>query len=110
MFSACFRRITMALSQMLEVGVALEIEQHPTSINADIFSAATADDFILKVEENSEISGNNDLDDLGSIFGEPLVTSPPNLEEVFQQNNEVEDLFGQTQEEDNDDDGINLMG
>ena len=110
MFSACFRRITMALSQMLEVGVALEIEQHPTSINADIFSAATADDFILKVEENSEISGNNDLDDLGSIFGEPLVTSPPNLEEVFQQNNEVEDLFGQTQKEDNDDDGINLMG
>ena len=96
---------------MLEVGVvALEIEQHPTSINADICSAATADDFILKVEENSEISGNNDLDDLGSIFGEPLVTSPPNLEEVFQQNNEVEDLFGQTQEEDNDDDGINLMG
>ena len=90
---------------MLEVGVALEIEQHPTSINAD-----TADDFILKVEENSEISGNNDLDDLGSIFCEPLVTSPPNLEEVFQQNNEVEDLFGQTQEEDNDDDGINLMG
>ena len=96
---------------MLEVGVVLEIEQHPTSINADIFSAATVeDDCILKAEDNSEISVNNDLDDLGFIFGDPLVVSPPNSEEVFQPNNEVEDLFGQTQEEDNDDDGINLMG
>ena len=90
----------------------MEIEQHPTSINADIFSAATADDCILKAEDNSEISVNinNDLDDLEFIFGAPLVMSAPNSEEVFQQNNEVEDVFGQTQEEDNDDDCINLMG
>ena len=106
MFSACFRRVIMALSQMLEVCDVMEIQQHPTSINADIFSAATVDDYILKAEDNSEISVNNDLDDLGFIFGDPLVMCPPNLEEVFQQNNEVEDLF----EEDNDDDGINLMG
>ena len=110
MFSACFRRVIMALSQILEVCDAMEIQQHPTSINADIFSAATVDDCILKAEDNSEISVNNDLDDLGFIFGDPLVMSPPNLEEVFQQNNEIEHLFGQTQEEDNDVDGINLMG
>ena len=112
MFSACFLRITKALSQMLEAEACfeMEIEQHPTSINANIFPAATADDCILKVEDNSELSVNNDLDDLGNIFGDPLVMSPPILEEVCQQNNEVEDLFRQTQEEDNDDDGINLMG
>ena len=112
MFSACFLRITKALSQMLEAEACfeMEIEQHPTSINANIFPAATADDCILKVEDNSELSVNNDLDDLGNIFGDPLVMSPPILEEVFQQNIEVEDLFRQTQEEDNDDDGINLMG
>ena len=112
MFSACFLCITKALSQMLEAEACfeMEIEQHPTSINANIFPAATADDCILKVEDNSELSVNNDLDDLGNIFGDPLVMSPPILEEVCQQNNDVEDIFGQTQEEDNDDDGINLMG
>ena len=112
MFSACFLRITKALSQMLEADACfeMEIEQHPTSINANIFPAATADDCILKVEDNSELSVNNDLDDLGNIFGDPLVMSPPILEEVFQQNIEVEDIFRQTQEEDNDDDGTNLMG
>ena len=112
MFSACFLCITKAFSQMLEAEACfeMEIEQHPTSINANIFPAATADDCILKVEDNSELSVNNDLDDLGNIFGDPLVMSPPILEEVFQQNIEVEDIFRQTQEEDNDDDGINLMG
>ena len=87
-----------------------EIEKHHASINADIFPAATADDCILKVEDNSELSVNNNLYDLGNIFGDPLEMSPPIFEEVCQQNNDVEDLFGQTQEEKNDDDGINLMG
>ena len=116
MFTTCFLRISnKALSQMLETEAcfAMEIEQHPTfptSINADIFPAATADDCILKVEDNSELSVNNNLYDLGNIFGDPLEMSPPIFEEVCQQNNDVEDLFGQTQEEDNNDDGINLMG
>ena len=93
-----------------EACFAKEIGQHPASINANIFPAATADDCILKVGDNSDIDVHNDLDDLGNIFGDPLVMSPPILEEVCQQNNDVEDLFGQTQEEENDDDGINLMG
>ena len=94
MFSACFLRITKALSQMLEAEACfeMEIEQHPTSINANIFPAATPEDCILKVEDNSELSVNNDLDDLGNIFGDPLVMSPPILEEVCQQNNDVEDI------------------
>ena len=94
---------------MPEICVAMEIEQNPTlSINVDTFPAVV-DDSALKSEEKGETSVNNDLDDLECIFGDSLVTSPPPLEQGFQQN-EIDDIFGQTQEENKDEDNINLMG
>lgn len=94
---------------MLEICIALEIEQHPSlSINGDTFPAVV-DDSTLKPEDKSE-SVNTDLDDLESLFGDPLVTSLPTLEEVFPQNDEDGDLIGQTQDENRDDNEINLMG
>ena len=94
---------------MLEICVAMEIEQHPSlSINGDI-CPAFVDDSTLKSEDKSETSVSNNLDDLECIFGDPLVTSPPTLEEVFDQNNEDGDLIGQTKEENKDDNDINLM-
>ena len=96
-------------NQMLEICVTMEINQHPTlSINVDTFPAVV-DDSPLKSEEKSDISVNNDLNDLECIFGDSLITSPPPLEQGFQQN-EIDDFFGQTQEENKDEDKINLMG
>ena len=94
---------------MPEICVAMEIEQNPTlSINVDTFTAVV-DNSALKSEEKGDPSVNNDLDDLECIFGDSLVTSPPPLEQGFQQN-EIDDFFGQTQEENKDEDNINLMG
>ena len=110
MFSRPILRIQIAYNdQMLEICDATEIEKHPTlSINVDTFPAVV-DDSPLKSEEKSDISVNNDLNDLECIFGDSLVTSPPPLEQGFQQN-EIDDFFGQTQEENKDEDNINLMG
>ena len=96
---------------MLEISIALETEQHPSlSVNGDTFPAVV-DNKTLKPEDKSE-SVNTDLDDLESMFGGPLGTSLPALEEVFHQNNEEGEgnLIGQTQEENRDDNEINLMG
>ena len=93
---------------MLEICIALETEQHPPlSINGDTFTAVV-DYSTLKPEDKSE-SVNTDLDDLECLFGDPLVTSLPTLEEIFHQNNEDGDLIGQTQDENRDDNEINLM-
>ena len=110
MFSRPILRIQIAYNdQMLEICDATEIEKHPTlSINVDTFPAVV-DDSPLKSEEKSDISVNNDLNDLECIFGDSLTTSPPPLEQGFQQN-EIEDFFEQTQEENKDEDNINLMG
>ena len=110
MFSRPILRIQIAYNdQMLEICDATEIEKHPTlSINVDTFPAVV-DDSPLKSEEKSDISVNNDLNDLECIFGDSLITSPPPLEQGFQQN-EIEDFFGQTQEKNKDEDNINLMG
>ena len=110
MFSRPILRIQIAYNdQMLEICDATEIEKHPTlSINVDTFPAVV-DDSPLKSEEKSDISVNNDLNDLECIFGDSLITSPPPLEQGFQQN-EIEDFFEQTQEENKDEDNINLMG
>ena len=110
MFSRPILRIQIAYNdQMLEICDATEIEKHPTlSINVDTFPAVV-DDSPLKSEEKSDISVNNDLNDLECIFGDSLITSPPPLEQGFQQN-EIDDFFGQTQEENKDEDNINLMG
>ena len=78
---------------MLEMCVTMEI-------NGDTFPAV--------IDDSSSVNYN--LDDLECMFGAPLVTPPPTLEEVFDQNNEDGDLIGQTQEENKDDNGINLMG
>ena len=96
---------------MLDICVTMEINQHPTlSINVDTFPSVE-DDSTLKSEDKGqgETNVNNDLDDLECIFGDSLVTSPPPLEQGFQQN-EIDDFFGQTQEENKDEDNINLMG
>ena len=98
-------------NQMLEICVTMEINQHPTlSINVDTFPSVE-DDSTLKSEDKGqgETNVNNDLDDLECIFGDSLVASPPTLEQGFQQN-EIDDFFGQTQEENKDEDKINLMG
>ena len=77
---------------MLEMCVTMEI-------NGDTFPAV--------IDDSSSVNYN--LDDLECLFGDPLVTSLPTLEEIFHQNNEDGDLIGQTQDENRDDNEINLM-
>ena len=96
-------------TKMLESCVAMETSQHSTSPNVNTFPVAEENN-ILIADDKSEIGVTNEFDDLGCIFGDPLVMPPPILEEGYEQKNEVGDMSGQTQEENNDDDGINLLG